>query len=89
MLIKDGHDPKPGLIDRKHGDYQAKRPKHIIQDPTVQKNEVSCVVADNGFGETMIAIYISSTHNPALKAKGEIRPGACKNGADLYYQIVG
>ena len=88
MLMKPGGaDPKPGLIDRKHGNYQAKRPAHIIQDPTVQKNEVSCIVGENGFGETMIAIYVSSTHNPTLKAKGQIRPGTCKNTADLYYQI--
>lgn len=88
MLIKpDGADPKPGLIDRTNGNYQAKRPKHIIQDPHSQKNEVSCIVGDNGFGELMIAIYISSTHNPLLKAKGEIRPGQCKNTADLYYRI--
>jgi hypothetical protein len=87
MLIKpNGADPKPGLIDKNTG-YQAKRPSHIIQDPNIQTNEVSCIVADNGFGETMIAIYISSTHNPALKAKGEIRPGQCKNAAELYYQI--
>ena len=88
MLIKpDGEAPKPGLIDRTNGNYQAKRPANIIQDPHAQKNEVSCIVGDNGFGETMIAIYVSSTHNPLLKAKGEIRPGICKNAADLYYKI--
>lgn len=87
MLIKpDGKDPKPGLIDKNNG-YQAKRPKHIIQDPNSEKNEVSCIVGANGFGELMIAIYVSSTHNPLLKAKGEIRPGQCKNAADLYYRI--
>ena len=87
MLIKpDGADPKPGLIDRRNGNYQAKK-RTTIQDPHLQKNEVSAIVGENGFGETMIAIYISSTHNPLLKAKGEIRPGTCKNAADLYYQI--
>lgn len=87
MLIKPhGADPKPGLIDGNTG-YQAKRPSNIIQDPHAQKNEVSCLVGDNGFGETMIAIYVSSTHKPELKAKGEIRPGTCKNTADLYFKI--
>lgn len=87
MLIKpDGADPKPGLIDRKNGNYQAKK-KPVIQDPKLQTNEVTAIVGDNGFGELMIVMYVSSTHNPALKAKGEIRPGACKNAADLYYKI--
>jgi translation initiation factor RLI1 len=86
MLIKAGHNGKPGLIDKNTG-YQAKRPSHIIQDPNIQTNEVTCVVGNNGFGETMIVLYVSSTHKPELKARGEIRPGTCKNTADLYFQI--
>lgn len=86
MLIKDGHDAKPGLIDPNTG-YQAKKRPNLVQDPHLEKNEVSCVVGNNGYGEMMVALYISSTHNAALKAKADIRPGSCKNTADLYYKI--
>lgn len=86
MKIKIGKDKKPGLIDRKHGDYQAKK-RPVIQDPNAQKNEVTAIVGPNGFGETMIALYVSSTHKPELKAKADIRPSQCKNAADLYYHI--
>jgi ABC-type molybdenum transport system ATPase subunit/photorepair protein PhrA len=79
-------DKKPGLIDYKHGEYQAKKRK-VVQDPKAQTNEVSAIVGPNGFGETMIAIYVSSTHKPELKAKAHIRPSQCKNAADLYYHI--